>query len=257
MSKALLVSFFLMALLFSCTPIRQVIYFQQGNDSVAVKKNTDTANNVFELRIYPSAILAINVFTVNSEAIAYFTPIGPIPADPRSGYERGFVVDPDGFVDVPMIGSVKLSGLTLKEAKDTLTRRLKNYIQEPVIAVKLLSFKFTVLGEVNKPGQYFVSQEKITFPEALGVAGDLTAYGRRTNIKLIRSVGKNPMVYTIDLTTRQVLSPEFAYVYPEDVIYVEPVKRKNFLTEAPAISIVTSITTTAIVLLSFILSKKY
>ena len=249
--------------------MKKVVYFQENKnprvdtsknkmavDSVNRKVLTDTSKANFELKIYPGAILAITVFTVNAEAIAYFTPIGPIPADPRSGYERGFVVDVNGNVNIPLIGTVKLSHLTLIQAQDTIMARLKNYIQEPVVSVKLLSFKFVVLGEVNKPGQYFVNQEKITIPEALGVAGDLTPYGRRTNIKLIRKVGVNPLIINIDLTSTQALSPEFAYIYPDDVLYVEPVKRRNFITEAPVISIITSVVSTGIVLLSFLLVKK-
>ncbi len=255
--------------LYACTPSRKVVYFQENKlhgkdsvknkvalDSAKIKSFGDTAKNLFELKIYPSAILAITVFTVNSEAVAYFTPIGPIPADPRSGYERGFVVDVNGYVNVPLIGSVKLSDMTLIQAQDTLKERLKNYIQEAIVSVKILSFKFVVLGEVNKPGQYFVNQEKITIPEALGVAGDLTAYGRRTNIKLIRRIGTNPVIINIDLTTMQALSPEYAYLYPDDVLYIEPVKRKNFLTEAPVISIFTSVVSAGIVLLSFLLTKR-
>ena len=262
---------FLLIILFivSCTPIRKVVYFQEAKkpaidsaknkiaiDSSRIKMFGDTVKNTFELKIYPNAILAITVFTTNPEAIAYFTPIGPIPADPRSGYERGFVVDVNGYVNVPLIGSVKLSDMTLIQAQDTLMARLKNYIQDVIVSVKLLSFKFVVLGEVNKPGQYFVNQEKITIPEALGVAGDLTPYGRRTNIKLIRKVGTNPVIINIDLTTTQSLQPEFAYIYPDDILYIEPVKRKNFLTEAPVITIFTSAVSTAIVLLSFLLTKR-
>ena len=146
--------------------------------------------------------------------------------------------------------------MTLIQAQDTLTAKLKQYVDDPIVNVKLLSFKFTVLGEVNKPGQFFVNQEMISFSEALGVAGDLTPYGRRTNIKLIRYSGNKPIIYNIDLTTTQALSPEFEYVFPDDLIYVEPVKRKNFLTEAPIISIFTSVVTTGIVLLSFLITKK-
>ncbi len=253
----------------SCTPVKKIIYFQEGRknivDSSKVKivvdttKNKfapDTTNNKFELKIYPGAILAITVFTTNAEAIAYFTPIGPIPADPRSGYERGYVIDVNGNTNIPLIGAINLSGLTLIQSQDTITQRLKVYVEDAIVNVKLLSFKFVVLGEVNKPGQYFVNQEKITFSEALGVAGDLTPYGRRTNIKLIRYSGNKPIIYNIDLTTTQALSPEFMYVFPDDLIYVEPVKRKNFLTEAPIISIFTGVISTGIVLLSFLLTKK-
>jgi polysaccharide export outer membrane protein len=269
MNRVSVLFYIFIIILASCTPVKKVIYFQEGRKNIIDSSKTkivvdtarnkfapDTANNKFELKIYPGAILAITVFTANSEAIAYFTPIGPIPADPRSGYERGYVVDVNGNTSIPLLGQINLSGLTLIKAQDTISALLKLYVDDPIVSVKLLSFKFTVLGEVNKPGQYFVNQEKITFSEALGVAGDLTPYGRRTNIKLIRYSNNKPIIYNIDLTTTQALSQEFMYVFPDDLIYVEPVKRKNFLTEAPVISIFTGVISTGIVLLSFLLTKK-
>src|SRR5476651_2171203 len=157
MSKISFLILIFIVTIYSCTPVRKVIYFQepraadakQGRDTAknrvaidtTLNKWTDSTKKGFELRIYPSAILAITVFTVNVEAIAYFTPIGPLPADPRSGYERGFVVDVNGFVNLPLIGAINLNGMTLIQAQDTLMERLKLYVTDPIVSVKLLSFK--------------------------------------------------------------------------------------------------------------------
>ena len=105
---------------------------------------------------------------MNTDAFPYLTPIGPLPPDNRTSYERGYVVDVDGYIQVQLIGSVKVSGMTLKQIRDTLTTMMKEFMDSPIVTVKSLSFKVNVLGEVNKPGQYIVNSEKITVPEVLG-----------------------------------------------------------------------------------------
>lgn len=255
-SKKSLLFFLLILTLFSCTSIRKIIYFQQPHTNQPQPVSADTVYKPFELRIQPNDVLSISVFTINTEAFSYLTQIGPLPPDNRSPYERGYFVDKNGFIEVPLIGSVFVSGLTIMEIKDTLTNRLKEYMDSPIVAVKCLSFKVNVLGEVNKPGQYTIASERVTFPEVLAIAGDLTVYGVRTNVKVIRNVGGKPSIFIIDLTTMQALSPEYVYVYPNDIIYVEQVRRKNFVSEAPVISIFVSVVSTSVVLLSFLLANK-
>ena len=242
--------------LFSCTSIRKIIYFQQPRTTQGAPVSADTVYKPFELRIQPNDIISISVFTYNTEAFSYLTQIGPLPPDNRSPYERGYYVDDNGNIDVPLIGTVKISGLTMHQIKDTLTDRLNNFMESPIVAVRCLSFKVNVLGEVNKPGQYLMSNERVTFPEIIAIAGDLTVYGVRTNIKVIRNVGGKPLIFTVDLTSMQTLSPDYVYVYPNDIIYVEQVRRKNFVSEAPVISIFVSVVSTSIVLLSFLLANK-
>lgn len=255
-TKKSVLFFLLIFTLFSCTSIRKIIYFQQPAANQPKTVSADTVYKPFELRIAPNDVLSISVFTFNTDAFSYLTQIGPLPPDNRSNYERGYYVDKDGFIEVPLIGSVKVAGLTMMEIKDTLTNRLKEYMDSPIVSVKCLSFKVSVLGEVNKPGQYTIASERITFPEMLALAGDLTVYGVRTNVKVIRNVGGTPKIFTIDLTTMQALAPDYVYVYPNDVIYVEQVRRKNFVSEAPVISIFVSVVSTSVVLLSFLLANK-
>ncbi|MBL0342298.1 MAG: SLBB domain-containing protein [Bacteroidetes bacterium] len=125
----------------------------------------------------------------------------------------------------------------------------------PIVVVKKLSFKVTVLGEVNKPGLYYVNNEKITLLEALGMAGDLNNYGDRQEIKIVRQSDEGYKELKVDLTTKAALNTEVAYLYPDDVVYVKPIKRRNVLTISPTVAVITSILATFTIMLSVILRE--
>ena len=128
-------------------------------------------------------------------------------------------------------------------------------MENPVVVLKKLSFKITILGEVNKPGLYYIPNEKLSFLEAIGIAGDLTSNADRQQIKLIRQQDGANQEMIIDLTTQQVLQPAFYFVYPDDVIYVKPVKRKALANINPGVAVITSIITTAAIVVSIILTN--
>ena len=176
--------------------------------------------------------------------------------DNRSAYEKGFAVDDNGDVDLPLAGKVNVANKSITEAKAVIASAYLKYMQNPVVVLKKLSFKFTILGEVNKPGLYYVPNEKVTFLEALGMAGDLTNYGDRKEIKIFRKANGDLKELLVDLTSQQVLQPEFRYVYPDDVIYIKPVKRKALANSNPGVVVITSVITTAAIVISLILKNK-
>lgn len=175
--------------------------------------------------------------------------------DNRSAYEKGFTVDGNGFIDLPLIGKVEVKNKTISDAKNAIALAYNKYMENPVVVLKKLSFKITVLGEVNKPGLFYVPNEKLSFLEALGMAGDLTNNADRQQIKLIRQQDGSNKEIIIDLTTQQALQPEFYYVYPDDVIYIKPIKRKALANINPGVAVITSIITTAAVVTSIILTN--
>jgi polysaccharide export outer membrane protein len=112
-----------------------------------------------------------------------------------------------------------------------------------------------VLGEVNKPGTYNIFNEKASLPEVLGMAGDLTNFGNRTVVKIIREENNKTQQFNVDLTSAQSLSPETYYLHPDDIIYVEPLRRKAFQNISPSVTIFTSILTTTVVVVAFLITS--
>jgi polysaccharide export outer membrane protein len=234
----------------SCTPLEKVVYLQD--------KEEDTTSVIipipdFTLIIKPQDVLSIQVYTINTEAFpGIASTIDKQAIDNRSQYEKGFVVDSRGYVDLPLIGSVKLSELSLMEAKDLLIEKFTVYMDDPVVIVKHLSFKVTIIGEVKSPGQYYINNEKITIIEALALAGDATYFGDREEVKVIRKVGDNYKEIMIDLTGKDMLNSEAAFIHPDDVIYIKPTKKRNFANLNPSVAIVTSIVATLTLIWSVI-----
>ncbi|HQV99573.1 MAG TPA: polysaccharide biosynthesis/export family protein, partial [Bacteroidia bacterium] len=232
---------------FGCTSQKNTIYFQ----GVTPKLQQDASS---KLRIYPNDILGINIFTINAEAYPYLsTGIDKAVSDNRSAYEKGFVVNENGELKLPLIGTVNLTGLTIAEAVTLLETKFKEFIDEPIVTIKKLNFKVTILGEVNKPGTYPISNEKATILEVLGLGGDLSTYGDRKNVHIIRTENNQTKDLYIDLTNSETLTPEAYFLHPDDVIYVSPVKRRSFANISPTVLVFTSIVTTGIVVMTFII----
>ena len=225
-------------LLGACTPQRKLLYLQ-GDASLL----NDTTS--FTLRLYPGDILMVQLFTINPDA---FPGIGISTAtnegnDNRSAYENGFVIDKAGKLSLPYIGTMQLGGLSIDDAHDTIVGRFRQFIDDPVVVIKKLSFKVSVLGEVNRPGLYYVPNEQLTLLEALATAGDLNNYADRTNIKILRKTGSGIMELPVDITSKESFTGVTQFIYPDDVIYVPPTRKKAFLAISPATAVLTSMLT--------------
>jgi polysaccharide export outer membrane protein len=231
----------------SCTPQKEIIYFQHFD-------NNAPQNTTFELKVFPEDILSVQLFTINPEALPGLSASfdkGII--DNRTFYEKGFVVDRFGYLDLPLVGKIKVAGLSLSAVKDSITNRFNRYIDDPVVVIKKLSFKITVLGEVNKPGLYYIPNEKMTFAEALGMAGDLTNYGDRTDIRIYRKDTEEKInEIKLDLTKPDALIQN-RYVHPDDIIYIKPIKRKALANINPALVVITSVISTTVIVISLII----
>jgi len=138
----------------------------------------------------------------------------------------GFLVDASGNIELPLIGVLKVSGLTTVEARDTIKRHLLTYLKEPTVTVRISNYKISVLGEVAKPSVYVIPNEQITLPEALSMAGDLTIFAKRNNVQIIRDVNGKKEFGTINLNSRDVFNSPYYYLHANDVVYVEPGKSK-------------------------------
>ncbi|GAA4278921.1 polysaccharide biosynthesis/export family protein [Aquimarina mytili] len=136
--------------------------------------------------------------------------------------EPTYLIDEEGNIDFPVLGKLKISGLTRIEAKEMIKEKLKVYINDPIVSVRLQNFKITVLGEVSSPGAYTIPNERVTIIEALGMAGDLTIKGKRANVMVIRENEGVNTYHRVDLTSKTIFESPVYYLAQNDVLYVEP-----------------------------------
>ncbi len=243
-------------LLFSCASRKEVAYFQNIDQAEARK----AAEN-YEPKFQSDDLLAITVSAFDMDAVRPFNlPAVAHNAIPGSVTgelrQQAYLIDSDGHIEFPVLGKIKMAGLDRKGASGMLKTKLAEYIKDPIVNIRIINFKVTVLGEVKNPGTYNIQNERITVLEALGLAGDLDIQARRDNVLLIRDNGGNKIYKRIDLTSSEILSSPFYYLDQNDVIYVEP-KESKIKSSAVGNNtfVVVSILSTLVSSLAIILSR--
>jgi polysaccharide biosynthesis/export protein len=213
--------------LVSCIDMKKVTYFNNLNDG-----EINSMQSVVPV-IHKTDILSISVSSLNPEASAVFNAPNLLPTSVSTTIGAvsqlvGYLVNDDGNIIFPVIGAVHAAGLSTKQISDTIAKILANkkLLVDPIVSIRLTNFKVTVLGEVGRPGVIPVPNEQINLLEALGFAGDLTIYGRRDNVLLIRENNGKKIIKRINLNSPDVLSSAFYNLKPNDVIYVEPTLNK-------------------------------
>ena len=222
----------LVALVTSCSAPKNVAYLLNSD-------NVDLSHSqyLYDAKIMPKDVLTITVNTVNPEASAPFNLIVRPTIQSASsniatsgGSLQTYLVDNNGIIDFPVLGNVRVGGLTKSQCEQLIHDKIKPYLnasENPVVTVRMSSYSISVLGEVNRPGSYQVSREKINVLEALAQAGDLTIYGVRENVKLIREDAKgHKQIYRINLNDANLLTSPYYYLQQNDIVYVEPNKVK-------------------------------
>ena len=230
-------SFFLLGvitlILASCSSYKQVPYLQN-----AAIVNTSEPQPLYDAKIMPKDLLTITVNTTAPEAAAPFnlTVQSSINAARTTTLTQQptlqqYLVNNEGNIDFPVLGTLHIGGLTKSEAEDLIREKLKPYLREtPIVTVRMTNYKISVLGEVARPGTFTVSNEKVNVLEALAMAGDMTIWGMRNNVKLVRedATGKREIVY-LDLNDADIVTSPYYYLQQNDIIYVTPneTKAKN------------------------------
>lgn len=215
----------------ACSSTKDVAYFQ--NSSVVDLENSRT---LYDARIMPKDLLTITVSTTDADAALPFNMTVPTSFNQTSRVStsqpllQSYLVDNDGNIDFPRVGGIHLGGLTKSEAEKLIQDKIKPYMNQnetPIVTVRMINYKISVLGEVNKQGMYTVTNEKINILEALAMAGDLTIYGVRNNVKLIRedASGKKS-IHVLNLNDANLINSPYYYLQQNDIVYVEPNKVK-------------------------------
>jgi polysaccharide export outer membrane protein len=217
----------------SCTSTKKVAYFQD----VSIAKQSELGNTArfTEPTIQSDDILSISIFTTDpstnmivnqaaSQAIS--TSVGAVSSLSATPPTSGFLVDKNGEIDLSIIGKVKVFGLTSFQARDLIKSRAEVVYTNPSVQVRFANFKVTILGEVNRPASYVIPNEKVTVLDALGLAGDLTIFGKRENVTLIRDNNGKKEFARLDLNSKEIFNSPYYYLKQNDVLYVEPNKGK-------------------------------
>ncbi len=217
---------------FSCANTKKTTYFYGVPDGPIASTMT-----IPESIIQKNDILSIVVSDINPEAAEIFNPISPINNDPSSTIGKdapvGYLVDTDGDIQFPVLGSIKAQGLTKTQLKQNIIKIIvdKKLLLDPIVSIRFLNFRVTVLGEVGRPTVIPIANEKISLLEALGLAGDLTIYGNRDNVMVIREEiapdkKERRTITRINLNSGELFTSPYYYLQSNDIVYVEPNKAK-------------------------------
>ena len=205
-------------------------------------------------QLQPGDVLSIRVQSVQPALSDIFNVQGPqtFSGDPGTLYLSGYPVDEAGTVTLATVGKVKVQGLSVEQAQALMQQKVGAYVRDANVLVKLLSFKITVLGEVRAPGRYYIYNPQATVLEALGLAGDLTEFGNRENVKLVRQTAKGSEVVLLNLTDPNLLQSPYYYLSPNDALYVEPLKARTARANANNLGLVFAGISAIVLLVSYL-----
>lgn len=253
-AKLLIAGFFILLVITSCNRKSQMLYFSNiSSENLSMPKipeYTLRAGDVLYIQIITQDPIVSNLFNNkglgNNVQSSLFT-------NESTNYLYGYSVSDSGIVQLPVLGKLKIANLTISQCREKIQNETEKYLKDGIVVVKLLSFKVTILGEVKDPGVKINLKDNLTIFEGLGLAGDLTDYGERTNVLLIRQTTGGIKSMRVNLQDKNLLFSDAYYLVPNDMIVVEPRKSKLFTMNAPNIGIYLSIVSTTILLLNYIL----
>ena len=215
----------------SCIPQKKMLYLQIHDEADTLSSFNNERK--IDYRVQPGDNLYIRVVTLDEQTTLLLNPLSGgssnyIGQSDASIYLTSYTVSEDGNLDFPMTGEVFVKNMSIDEVKTTIQEKLRVYVKEFVVIVKLVNYNITLLGEVSRPGQYKVYQDNINLFEAVSMSGDLTDYANRNKIAIIRQNKTGSEVVYVDLTKRDILLSDYYYLKPNDIVYVQPVKGKQF-----------------------------
>lgn len=272
-----LVSVVLFAFLMgACSVPKDIAYFQEGND--ITEEQIAQMKNYIDPLIKVGDVLTIAVSSTDPLAVAPFnlplvsfvkegTVIGNTIGASSSGSKdiaasqamQTYTVNANGYINFPVLGEIKISEMRKQDVINLLQDRIRDFVKDPIVNLNIINYKVTVLGEVNKPGSYTIGTDRISLLDALGYAGDMTIYGDRKDVKVIRDINGKKQIFVYDITRSDFLVDPNFYLQQNDVVYVEPnsKRKKNSRysqSEQFTLSVVTAVASVCSVLASVVVS---
>jgi len=216
---------FLLLAAVSCIPQRETVLLQDNPES-ELNQLQNITDRYF---LQPNDYLFINVSTPDPKISEFFNQSRSTGGGAQQNQNFFYyLIDDTMNIDFPYVGKINLAGCNVKMAKGKVQEALKPFLKEYTLTFKLASNKFTTLGEFRSQGVHDMQKEQITIFEAVGLAGGVTVYGKRKEMKLLRQLPSGPVTYTIDLTDKNIVNSEYYYIYPNDMLYIRPMKAKNW-----------------------------
>ena len=226
--KAIFIFALALVLFSSCVPMKKQIYLQTQEDTT----KTDYINTKYlDYKLQTGNNLFVQVISSDRDAVEFFNAgygsSGNIYYD-AAIYLNSYVVNDSGFVELPFIGEIYVKGLTIAEVKTKVEGIIGKFLKKTMIQIKLVNYNVSVVGEVDRPGQYKIYQDRINIFEILSMAGDMTTYAKREEVVIVRHTENGSKMHRIDILSDEILESEFYYIMPDDIIYVQPIRGKNF-----------------------------
>lgn len=205
--------------LLGCSPQRNLVYFSNLSEI-----SQSQINNPSDLKLQKNDQISISLTSLNAEYDALFA---SATNNNLINGKPGFRVDNNGRIALPRIGELKVEGMNIEAVQALVTKELRKHIKEPVVAAQLVNFKITVIGEVNRPSSLSIPGDELNLLEALGMAGDMTVYGKRDNILIIREKNGVRNMIRLNLNDKNIYESPYFHLKQNDIIYVEPDKAKE------------------------------
>ena len=234
----------------SCYSSKKLDYLQSKQSSFITPLNEKE-----EYTIRPADVLSVRVQSRDPEQTNFFN-IGSLnnnlnQANEASFFLNGYTVDPDGMINLAIVGEIKVSDLTVPEIRDLVQQEIDKYLLNSTVTVQLTSFKISVLGDVRNPGTNYIYNAQATIFEGLAAAGDLNITAKRKKVKVIRQVGDASVVVNLDLTKPSIIKSPYYFLHPNDVIYVETSKPNIGQSNLGVLTLILSAITTTVLVLNF------
>lgn len=243
----------LLAVVFaSCVPQKKMLYLKNAEMATENISREYVNDRTIDYKLQPGDNLYIHVVnTIDERSAASINGDvrGYLSSDANI-YLQTTTIDKEGRVEMPLVGKIEVKNLTVDEAKNKLQTAINTYINGSMLVVKLASFNVTLLGEVSRPGMYKVYQSQINLFEAMSLAGNMTNFAKKSEVKIIRQTDNGSEIVTVDMGQADILSSPYYYLKPNDIVYVEPLKIKQWGFTTFPYSTVFSIVTLGVTLYS-------
>ncbi|MCX6304606.1 MAG: polysaccharide biosynthesis/export family protein [Bacteroidetes bacterium] len=255
-TKSALVSLFFALLLSSCVPQKKIKYLQKIQEKDTANFHANKRNADYKIQVKDN--LYIRVFALDEKAFLFFNKQSGSNsyndfANDASIYLNSYSVNSDGNIDFPIVGKVLVKDLTVDQVKTILQQLIGEYLKETTVVVKTVNFRVTMVGEVMRPGEFTIYKDDLNVFEAISLAGDMTEFANRSRIALIRQEPGGSKVHYLDLTSEQILSSDYYYLQPNDIVYISPLGYKRWgLGSTFPWAIVLSSITTALLLINYV-----